>query len=181
VVGSRINPGDRIVVLGPGTIGLLCGLVAQLCGAAVAVFGLEQDAARLEVARRCGMHGLTEGLKEWAFQADGLGADGVIDATGASASLQQALEIIRPNGWITKVGWGPQPMNFSLDPLVQKNVKLQGSFSHTWNTWERVLRLLAAGKLDVSPIIGGVWPLEKWREAFEAMHSGKILKALIKP
>jgi alcohol dehydrogenase/L-iditol 2-dehydrogenase len=72
-------------------------------------------------------------------------------------------------------------MNFSLDPLVQKNVKLQGSFSHTWNTWERVLRLLAAGKLDVSPIIGGVWPLEEWREAFEAMHSGKILKALIKP
>jgi len=181
VMGSRICPGDRIVVLGPGTIGLLCGLMAQLCGATVAFFGLEQDARRLEVARQYGCLGLTEGLGEWAFEADGLGVDGVIDATGASESLRKALEIVRPNGWITKVGWGPQPMNFSLDPLVQKNVKLQGSFSHTWTTWERVLRLLATGKLDVGPIIGGAWSLDNWREAFEAMHSGSILKALIKP
>ena len=181
VVGSRIMPGDRIVVLGPGTIGLLCGLVAQLCGATVAMLGLPQDAPRLEVARRSGCLVFTDGIKDWAFEADGLGVDGVIDATGASASLQRALEIIRPNGWITKVGWGPQPMNFSLDPLVLKNVKLQGSFSHTWTTWERVLRLLATGKLNVEPVIGGVWPLDKWREAFEAMHSGKILKAVIQP
>jgi L-iditol 2-dehydrogenase len=181
VVGSRILPGDRIVVLGPGTIGLLCGLVAQLCGATVAMLGLPQDAPRLEVARQSGCLVSTDGIKDWAFEADGLGVDGVIDATGASASLQRALEIVRPNGWITKVGWGPQPMSFSLDPLVLKNVKLQGSFSHTWTTWERVLRLLATGKLDVEPVIGGIWPLDQWREAFEAMHSGKILKAVIKP
>ena len=181
VVGSRIVPGDRIVVLGPGTIGLLCGLMAKLGGATVAFFGLAQDARRLEVARSCGCLGLTEGLKEWAVQADGLGADGVIDATGASASLKLALDIVRPNGWIAKVGWGPQPMEFSLDPLVQKNVRIQGSFSHTWTTWERVLRLLATGALDIGQVLGGIWPLAEWREAFEAMHSGRILKALIKP
>jgi alcohol dehydrogenase/L-iditol 2-dehydrogenase len=72
-------------------------------------------------------------------------------------------------------------MDFSLDPLVQKNIKLQGSFSHNWGTWERVLRLLASGQLDIGPVIGGIWPLGEWRQAFEAMHSGKILKALIKP
>jgi L-iditol 2-dehydrogenase len=181
VVGSRIMPGDRVVVLGPGTIGLLCGLVARLCGATVAILGLEQDVHRLAIARKCGCLGFTDSIAEWAFETDGLGVDGVIDSTGASVSLKQALEIVRPNGWITKVGWGPQPMNFSLDPLVMKNVKLQGSFSHTWSTWERVLRLLGTGKLDVAPIIGGIWPLDKWREAFEAMHSGRILKAIIKP
>ncbi len=181
VVGSSIAPGDRVVVLGPGTIGILCGLLARLRGADVAFFGLERDAPRLEIARRSGCLGFTEGIREWAFEADGLGADGVIDATGASASLKQALELVRPEGWITKVGWGPQPMDFSLDPLVQKNVRLQGSFSHTWTTWERVLRLLAAGRLDVGPVVGGVWPLDKWRDAFEAMHGGKTLKALLKP
>lgn len=181
VVGARICPGDRVAVLGPGTIGILCGLIARLCGATVAVFGLEQDAPRLEIARRAGCLALTEGLTEWAFAADGLGADGVIDAAGVSASLKTALGIVRPSGWIAKVGWGPQPMAFSLDPLVQKNVRLQGSFSHTWSTWDRVLRLLASGQLDIGPIIGGVWPLAEWREAFETMHSGRILKALIKP
>lgn len=181
VVGSPIAPGDRIVVLGPGTIGILCGLIARLRGADVAFFGLERDAPRLEIARRAGCLGFTDGIKDWAFAADGLGADGVIDSTGASASLRTALELVRPNGWITKVGWGPQPMDFSLDPLVQKNVRLQGSFSHTWTTWERVLRLLAADRLDVGPVVGGVWPLDKWRDAFEAMRAGKILKALLKP
>jgi alcohol dehydrogenase/L-iditol 2-dehydrogenase len=181
VVGVRINPGDRVVVLGPGTIGILCGLMAKLCGATVAFHGLEQDAPRLEIARRCGGLAFTDGIKEWAFEADGLGADGVIDASGVSASLKTALEIVRPNGWIAKVGWGPQPMGYSLDPLVQKNVRLQGSFSHNWGTWERVLRLLASGQFDVGPVIGGVWLLEKWRDAFEAMHSGKTLKAIITP
>ncbi len=181
VVGARINPGDRVAVLGPGAIGVLCGLVARLCGATVAFYGLEQDAARLEIARRCGGLTFTEGIADWALAADGLGVDGVVDAAGVSASLKTALEIVRPNGWVAKVGWGPQPVDFSLDPLVQKNIRLQGSFSHTWSTWERVLRLLGSGQLDVAPVIGGVWPLEKWREAFETMHSGRILKSLIEP
>ena len=181
VVGVRIRPGDRVVVLGPGTIGLLCGLMAQICGATVAVFGLEKDAPRLEIARRSGAQAFTEGLADWARAEDGLGADGVIDASGVSATLKLAIDIVRPNGWIAKVGWGPQPMGFSLDPLVQKNVTLQGSFSHNWGTWERVLRLLATGRLDVGPIIGGVWPLDEWREAFDAMHSGRVLKSIVKP
>ena len=87
---------------------------------------------------------------------------------------------MRPAGWISKVGWGPQPLNFSLDPLVQKNVTLQGSFSHNWPIWERVIALLAAGSLDVRPIIGGVWAIEQWHEAFEKMHAGEVVKSVQK-
>ena len=110
-----------------------------------------------------------------------MGADGVVDATGVSAALATALELVRPAGWIAKVGWGPQPRGFSLDPRVQKNVTLQGSFSHNWPVWERVIHLIASGTLDVRPITGGVWPLAEWREAFENMHSGRIVKAVLKP
>ena len=117
----------------------------------------------------------------WAQEVDGLGADGVVDATGVSAALDNALDLVRPAGWISKVGWGPQPVGFSLDRLVQKNITLQGSFSHNWPIWERVIRLIASGTLDVRPITGGVWPLSKWQEAFETMHSGKIVKAVLKP
>jgi len=181
VVGnSRISPGDRVLVIGPGTIGLLCAAIAKLCGGDVAVLGLESDTARFEVAKTYGCTPLTDAT-EWARQRDGLGADVVIDAAGVSPTLKQAIELVRPAGWITKVGWGPKPLDFSLDPLVQKNVTLQGSFSHHWTIWERVLALLASGQLDVKPIIGGKWSLEDWHEAFEEMHSGRIVKSLLQP
>jgi L-iditol 2-dehydrogenase len=98
-----------------------------------------------------------------------------------SATLAKAMDAVRPNGWISKVGWGPQPLGFNLDPLVQKNITLQGSFSHNWPIWERIISMLASGQLDVRPIIGGSWPLEQWHEAFEMMHSGKIVKAVLTP
>jgi L-iditol 2-dehydrogenase len=181
VVHGRIKPGDRIVVLGPGPIGVLCAAMARLQGAEVAVVGLERDRARLVIAEQYGCAPLVTNEDAWAREVDGLGADGVIDAAGVSATLKTAIDIVRPCGWISKVGWGPQPLEFSLDALVQKNVSLQGSFSHNWPIWERVIRLLATGQLDVEPIIGGVWPLEKWREAFESMHSGVICKAVLEP
>lgn len=181
VNNGRVKPGDRVVVLGPGPIGILCAAVARLCGATVAVVGLENDRARLDVAKQYGCEVIIGNPGEWARQGDGLGVDGVVDATGVSAALATALDIVRPAGWISKVGWGPQPVGFSLDPLVQKNVTLQGSFSHNWPIWERVIQLIAAGTLDVRPITGGVWPLSQWHEAFETMHSGKIVKAVLKP
>jgi alcohol dehydrogenase/L-iditol 2-dehydrogenase len=88
---------------------------------------------------------------------------------------------VRPAGTISKVGWGPQPLGFSLDTLVQKNVTLQGSFSHNWPIWERVLRLLAAGQLDVRPLVSRVAPLEEWRACFEGMAEGTLLKAVLRP
>jgi alcohol dehydrogenase/L-iditol 2-dehydrogenase len=181
VVNARICPGDRVLVLGPGPIGILSAAVARLCGAEVAVLGLERDRQRLEVARHYGCLPLVGDPLPWAREVDGLGVDGVIDATGASAPLQTAMQAVRPAGWISKVGWGPQPLNFSLDPLVQKNIRLQGSFSHNWPIWERVVRLLGTGQLDVSPIIGGRWPLTAWHDAFQTMHGGQIVKALLMP
>jgi L-iditol 2-dehydrogenase len=181
VNNAHIRPGDRVVVFGPGPIGLLCGAMARLCGAEVAMVGLEQDRIRLEIAKGYGCTPLVSGVKDWANSVDGLGADGAIDAAGVSATLRSAMDIVRPGGWISKVGWGPQPLDFSLDPLVQKNIRLQGSFSHNWPIWERVIRLLSTGALDSRPIIGGVWPLAQWHEAFEVMHSGRIAKAVLKP
>ncbi|MDT7828827.1 zinc-binding dehydrogenase [Pricia sp. S334] len=180
-MNSNIAPGDRVIVLGPGTIGILCAAVARLCGAEVAVVGLETDKARLEIARHYGCEAIIGDATEWGEGRDGLGADCIIDATGASTALRTALQLVRPKGHITKVGWGPQPLGFSLDALVQKNITLQGSFSHNWPIWEKVLSLLSSGQLDVKPIIGGVWGLSNWLDAFERMHSGKVVKSILKP
>jgi L-iditol 2-dehydrogenase len=181
VVNSHIRPGDQVIVIGPGTIGILCAAVAKLCGADVAVLGLESDRIRLDIAKQYGCEVITGDAGEWAKRYDGLGVHTVIDAAGSSATLKIAMDLVRPNGQITKVGWGPTPPGFSLDPIVQKNVTLQGSFSHNWPVWEKVIYLLGTGKLTVRPIIGGVWPITSWKEAFEKMHSGQVVKSLVKP
>jgi len=181
VENSVIHPGERVIVLGPGTIGILCAAVAKLCGAEVSVVGLESDRNRLSIAKNYGTKIITGDAGEWAREKDGLGVDLVIDAAGISQTLKIALDLVRPRGQITKVGWGPQPLGFSLDLLVQKNITLQGSFSHNWPIWEKVISLLATRKLDTRPIIGGIWPLENWHDAFEKMHRGEIVKSILKP
>jgi alcohol dehydrogenase/L-iditol 2-dehydrogenase len=186
-VNSRIRPGDTVAVIGPGPIGLLCALMAKLAGAGhLVVIGIPADAGRLEVARKIGAETILgaqgENIQEWVKNfGDGYGLDLVIDAAGVSASLKLALDIVRPAGQITKVGWGPQPLNFSLDPLVQKAVTLQGSFSHNWPIWEKVISLLASGKIDLDLVLNRVSPLDEWHAAFEEMHAGRIVKAVLKP
>jgi L-iditol 2-dehydrogenase len=187
VVKSRVRPGDVVVVLGPGPIGLIAAEMARLGGAGtLIVAGVSRDAPRLEAARALGVtHAVdieaTNLLELVRTLGDGLGADLVVDASGTSVALKQALEIVRPGGQVTKVGWGPQPLDFSLDPLVQKAVTLQGSFSHTFKNWEQVVRLLAAGQINLDPIVSCVSPLKGWQDCFDGMHTGRYVKAVLQP
>ncbi len=144
------------------------------------------DELRLKAARQLGASEAVNSqnvdlLELVRSYGDGLGAHLVVDATGASPALKQALEIVRPGGQITKVGWGPQPLNFSLDPLVQKAVTLQGSFSHTFQNWEQVVSMLAAGKINLEPVISQITDLQGWQDSFEGMHDGKYVKAVLRP
>jgi L-iditol 2-dehydrogenase len=186
-VHSRIRPGDTVAVIGPGPIGLLCAMMARLSGAGhIIVIGIPADAKRLAIAMQIGADTVLgaqgEDVAEWVKNlGDGYGLDLVIDAAGVSASLKLALDIVRPAGHITKVGWGPQPLNFSLDQLVQKAATLQGSFSHNWPIWEKVISLLATGKIDLDPILNRISPLAEWHEAFEEMHTGVIVKGVLRP
>lgn len=180
VNNSRVRPGDRVVVLGPGPIGILCAALAQLAGAVVTLVGLPADAVRLGIARQAyGVRTFDGDVAELKAGGDGLGVELVIDATGVSASLKTALDLVRPAGAITKVGWGPQPLGFSLDPLVQKNVSLQGSYSHNWPVWHRVLQLLASRQLVIDGLVGGTWTLPQWHDAFSAMHEGRVVKSVL--
>ncbi len=186
-VNSHIRPGDTVAIIGPGPIGLLCALMAKLAGAGhLIVIGIPADAHRLEVAKKLGAETILgakgEDVLDWVKNfGDGYGVDLVIDAAGVSASLKLALDIVRPAGQITKVGWGPQPLNFSLDPLVQKAVTLQGSYSHNWPIWEKVISLLASGKLNLDHVLNRVSPLKEWQGVFDEMHAGKIVKGVLTP
>jgi L-iditol 2-dehydrogenase len=183
-VNGRIRPGDHVLVLGPGPIGLLCALMAKLSGAGrVIVAGLPADTFRFSVARELGADAtLDSGVLEYVAElGDGFGVDVAIDASGSSVTLQTALRAVRPAGQIIKVGWGPQPIQFSLDPLVQKNVTIAGSFSHNWPVWERVISMIVSGQIPLDPVISRVAPLEEWHQCFEKMEGGHLVKAVLTP
>lgn len=182
---AGVTPGDLVVVQGAGAIGVLSMLIAKLSGAGtVVVLGTAVDEHRLARARQLGADHVLDITRDdpmalLATLGDGLGADLVVDATGVSAALEQSMDLVRPFGSISKVGWGPQPLGFSLDPLVQKAATLYGSFSHTWTTWERVLALFQSGGLRPGDVIGGSYPLDSWEVAFEDMESGRNIKSVV--
>jgi L-iditol 2-dehydrogenase len=185
-VNSTIRPGDLVVVLGPGPIGLLCARMAALAGAdPLIVVGLSADAARLETATRLGatrvVNADNERVDDVVRGFSPLGADLVCDASGASRPLDLALALTRPDGQVTKVGWSPDLVPININPLVQKNLRLQGSFSHTFPTWERVIHLLDRRLTLPDEIVGLTSPLEGWREAFQAMHEGRVIKSVLIP
>ena len=91
------------------------------------------------------------------------------------------MEIVKPGGQITKIAWGAKPLGISLDPIIQKAVTLQGSFSHTWSTWEAVLQLISAGTLRMEPMISHSFDLDDWLEAFETVDRKIAVKAVIHP
>jgi L-iditol 2-dehydrogenase len=185
-IKTRIRTGDSVLILGPGPIGLLCFLLAKLCGAGwLGVGGTKQDENRLAIAKRLGADRTIIGEKEEPSDVlrsvgDGLGVDVVIDASGASPGLQSALEYVRPGGQVTKVGWGHQPFNYSFDLLVKKAVSLRGSFSHNFAIWEKVISLLAAGQLDPTPLVGRIEPLNRWQVCFDEMAERKIVKGVLR-
>jgi L-iditol 2-dehydrogenase len=187
VVKSRIRPGDVVVVLGPGPIGLMATQVARVCGASTIILaGLSRDKPRMQIGGKVGathIVGLaTEDLPELVRELTaGRGADLVVDAAGPAPAVKMAMEIVRRNGQITKIAWGPKPLELSLDPLLAKAVTFQGVFSHTWDTWERALRLESTGQVNLRDMISHRVPLREWKVAFDALESGEAIKALILP
>lgn len=185
---TRIIPGDVVVVIGPGPIGLISLQMARISGAARTILiGVGLDRPRMAVAEK-------EGWADEIINADeknavaavktltgGMGADVAADCAGNSAAFMTALECVRPLGQVVKIGWGPKPFDRSLDILLRKSIALYGTFGHNWHNWEAVLKLFGSGRFNLKSLIWGVLPLENWREAFEAVESHKAIKAVLIP
>ena len=185
-VNSRINEGDRVVIIGAGTIAILCLKFALLEGASVTIIGLPKDKMQLELAHRLGANLVlttSEPVVEQVLDStNGFGAPLVIDTVGGvSQTIDDSVAMVAPGGQITKVGWFMKPLDSNLDLLVRKNITLQGSFSHNYQIWEDVIALLSSGQLTVEDIITEVMPLDQWPQAYDLLMQRKALKILLKP
>ncbi len=181
-----IKPGDVVVVSGPGPIGLMCAVLAKTHGARVVMLGTSADAGRMAIAQGLGMD-YTVDVQTANAKAllddltQGYGADVVIECAGVDASAAQCLELVRKMGRYTQVGLFGKPLSLDLDKVVVKQVHLQGSMCHTWETWERTMRFLRQDMIDLHPFISRRLPLSQWEEGFQGVLAKKDLKVLLYP
>ncbi|MDD5603858.1 MAG: zinc-binding dehydrogenase [Eubacteriales bacterium] len=187
VCNSLVRPGDTVAVIGPGPIGMLCIKMAQICGASeIIAIGTSGDENRLKQSLSYGATMALDSSKEDVAAkikslGDCYGADLVVDTAGASQALALSLDIVRPAGQITRIGWGPKPVGFTLDPMIAKSVTVQGHFSHTWDVWEKCLVLMSKGQADLKPLITHELPIDQWEYAFELIESRKAMKVVLTP
>ena len=88
---------------------------------------------------------------------------------------------MRKGGTFVKVGYDPNPLEISLDDVVRRAIKIIGHYAYDYMSCSSVLNLLESGKLDLRTLITKCFPLERWKEGFEAAESENGLKIILEP
>jgi len=185
VVLSKIVPETAVLIIGPGPVGLFCVQLAKAGGASpVIIVGTDKDSRRLEAAEKLGADEIINVTTTDAGSfinsiTQNQGIPLVVDAAGNNRALSLAIDAVARQGQITKIGWGPDPVDFSLDPLLAKAACLQGTFSHNWPVWEDVIEMMARGDLQTEPMISHRIELAQWLQTFEAVETCQAVKAVI--
>ena len=182
---TSITPGDRVVVSGPGPIGLFCGQLAQHSGADVLMVGTDADRSRrLPLAAQLGMRtadaGDLEGPDDVRAALDGHAPDGWIEASGAGAALLSAFSSVRRAGTVTVVSLFAGPVTFLPTDAVRTELSVDFSYASSYNDYVRALDLLAGGHVTSSGLVD-VYPLADAGTAFAAATQGRAVKPLIVP
>jgi threonine dehydrogenase-like Zn-dependent dehydrogenase len=163
-----IPPGAEVAVLGDGKLGLLVVQVLLAHGAKVHVYG--RHANKLSIARRCGAETYVTGGRPEA------GYDWVVEATGATEGLRQAVRMTRPRGTVVMKSTVHGTVPFDTAPAIVNEISLVGS---RCGRFEPALALIAGGKLRLDEMISDRFPLAEAPAAFERASEKGILKVLI--
>ncbi|MBC7256159.1 MAG: galactitol-1-phosphate 5-dehydrogenase [Chloroflexi bacterium] len=177
-----IQPGDCVAVLGAGPIGMMVAQWARIWGAGKILL-VDIDERKLQLAQRLWL-GETWNAREgdpvgWAWeQTLGFGVDFVVEASGASVTLEQAVGMARPLGRVVILG---NPSGDVILPqktasqILRKQLVLVG----TWNSqftalpvdeWRVTVEMIAGRRLDVRSLISHRLPLTEGVEALAMMH-----------
>jgi (R,R)-butanediol dehydrogenase / meso-butanediol dehydrogenase / diacetyl reductase len=165
---------EHAVVIGAGTIGLMCLQAAVLDGLPE-VHAVEPVGARREQALALGAAAAHESGEEAREALDGptegLGADLVIDAVGAETTRRMALDLLRPGGRVVYIGLHDDDTTLGFHDVVRGQLDLQGSYAYTAEDYEQALEWLVDGRAgigDLPPVL----PLDEGPEAFADLVRG---------
>ena len=186
---AKVEPEDRVVVLGCGPIGLLALQMAKAEGASrVLITGVNQDEKiRLKMAERLGADRTVNVQKEDPValvreETGGIGADLVIELSGSPAAISQGFRMVRTHGRFLAIGIPVEPeVSLPWKEIIFKAPSLIFHFSSCYSSWERGLSLLGYKKVNVKSLISKVLPMKDWEEGFRLAKSGEAIKVLLKP
>lgn len=182
---TTIHKDDKVLIFGPGPIGLLQCQVVKAQGAFVILAGITKDKQRLELAKSLGVDVIVdvqeENLEEVVMKhTDGYGVDKVFECSGAVPALNQGLPLVKKKGTFVQVGIFAKKMNqLDQESIVQREIKYVGTRSQKPSSWHLALQLLEDQKIAVDKMITKTVTLEDWREGFEAVMAGNEIKVII--
>ncbi len=172
-----LNAGDNVLVIGPGTMGLLTAQVARAAGGNVIVVGLESDRHRLEIAEKMG---LTARVLN-GDASPGFIPDVVCECSGSGAGMAYALEQVRKGGRYIQVGISGKPVTIPFDHVLYKELTVTSGNASTPTSWRRAIKLLADKRVDLNPLVTEAAPIADWERVFAAVRAGEGMKYVIVP
>ena len=172
---SRVapSPGQRVLIIGDGTVGLLAARLSRLWSpASVTMLGLRPDQAPLATAA---------GVDDFSTRPRSGEFDLVVEAAGSAASTRTALGAPARGGTVVLLGYPGKDANvpFPVDDTVNGDVMIVGSFGYTSTAWRQVVALLNAGQLDLSFLVTHRFPLQDWESAMSALRTGTGARAKV--
>jgi L-iditol 2-dehydrogenase len=175
-----------VVVVGAGPIGLLTLLAARLSGAGPVVV-TDRNRHRLEVARRLGADltidvGSNDPVAAIMAATGGRGAEAVFEAVGIGATVAQSLAVAQAGGQVTWIGNSAPLVELAMQDVVTRELTLRGSYGFC-DEFEQAVDALAAGSIDVRPLIELVAPLEHGADLFRQLGEGQLdaVKVVLAP
>jgi len=185
---ARVTPGDTVVIMGVGPIALLAAQMARIAGAGkIYLCGCTGDMDyRLGIADTLQCYDRfinvqTEDSVAIIREETGIGADLVVEASGAGSAIRNAIKMLKKRGLLCAIGMtGGELVEVPWNEAMMKVLDVQFNMSSSYNGWNIALNLMASGKVRVAPMIG-VRPLTEWKEAFADLEAGRAMKLLLTP
>lgn len=180
VTPSHVAPGDTIVIVGAGPIGLAAVMTAQLYSPTHLVVVDPADARR-DAAKRLGatvtLADASAARAAVAELTQGRGADAAIEAVGVPETFELCTELVRPGGRVANVGVHGKPAVLHLESLWIRNVTITTGLVDTTST-PRLLALLAGGQLTGGGIITHRFGIPEMMEAYDVFAAARDTQAL---
>jgi alcohol dehydrogenase len=170
VLNGKVQPGDTVVVVGAGPIGL-SAITGALLYSPSHVIAIDLADARLDAAKRFGADHTFNSTKDGAADfvrglTGGLGADVAIEAVGVPASFELCTELVRPGGHVANIGVHGKSATLHLESLWTRDVTITTGLVDTYST-PTLLRLVASHQIDAAQFATHHFKMDAMLDAYD--------------